>query len=265
MSKISITSLQRMKQEGEKIAALTAYDASFAQLAEAAGVEILLVGDSLGMVVQGMPTTLPVSMEEMIYHTRMVVRGSSRALVMADMPFASCTSPALALENAARLMKEGGAHCVKLEVHAGMLETVRMLADSGIPVCAHLGLLPQNVHKLGGYRVQGREQAAADEMLQLAQTMSEAGADILVLECIPAGLATRITRAVAVPVIGIGAGAETDGQVLVLYDMLGITPGKRPKFSHDFLQEASSVADALGRYVRAVKEKTFPGPQHRVD
>jgi 3-methyl-2-oxobutanoate hydroxymethyltransferase len=265
MNNVTLSTLRRMKQADEKFTALTAYDAAFARILDEAGVEVLLVGDSLGMVVQGKDTTLPVTMDEMVYHTQMVARGSQRALVMTDMPFLSYATPPQALGNAARLMKEGGAHCVKLEVHGGMVDTVKHLADYGVPVCAHLGLLPQTVHKLGGYKVQGRDRDSANEMLAAAQAMAHAGADLLLLECVPSVLAAEITAAVDIPVIGIGAGPDTDGQVLVLYDMLGITPGKRPKFSMDFLQAAGSVAGAVGAYVQAVKDKRFPGPEHSVD
>ena len=262
MSRVTLSTLRKLKQEGTKFASLTAYDASFARIMDEAGVDLLLVGDSLGMVLQGEETTIPVSMDEMVYHSRLVSRASSRALVMTDMPFLSYTTPTQALENAARLMKEGGAHCVKLEVHGRMVDTVRLLADYGVPVCAHLGLLPQTVLKLGGYKVQGREPATASEMLETAKAMVEAGADVLLLECVPSVLAAAITAAVDVPVIGIGAGPDTDGQVLVVYDMLGITPGKRPKFSHDFLQAAGSVQGAIAAYVEAVKSRSFPTAGH---
>jgi len=265
MSTITLGTLRKMKRDGEKIAALTVYDASFAKLLEAAGVDLLLVGDSLGMVVQGQKTTLPVSVDEMVYHTQLAARGCAHALLMADMPFLSYTDSASALRNAARLMKEGGAHCVKLEVHGGMIDTVRALTDSGVPVCAHLGLLPQTVHKMGGYKVQGRDDASTGAMLKAAVAMAEAGADLLLLECVPSRLAAEITAAVEVPVIGIGAGAATDGQVLVLYDMLGITPGKRPRFSMDFLAGRGSIAEAVGAYVQAVKGRQFPSVAHRVD
>ncbi len=265
MSPITISTLQQMKQRGEKFAVLTAYDASFAQLIDTAGVEVLLVGDSLGMVVQGKESTIPVSMEEMVYHTSMVVRGVQRALVIADMPFMSYVTTEQALRNAARLMKEGGAQMVKLEGGSSRLEVVRLLAENGIPVCAHLGLLPQSVHKLGGYKVQGREDWAADQMLADAKALAQAGADLLVLECVPRGLAKRITESLAIPVIGIGAGGDTDAQVLVLYDMLGITPGKRPSFSQDFLAQAGSVAAAIETYASQVKAGTFPSAQHAFD
>ena len=262
---ITVSTLRQMKQRGEKFAVLTAYDASFARLIDEAGVEVLLVGDSLGMVVQGRESTIPVSMDEMVYHTSLVARGTEHALVIADMPFMSYATTEQALESAARLMKEGGAQMVKLEGGAQRLEAVRALADNGVPVCAHLGLLPQSVHKLGGYKIQGREEAAAERMVSDALALEEAGADLLVLECVPRVLAKRISEALAIPVIGIGAGGDTDGQVLVLYDMLGITPVKRPSFSHDFLADSGSVAAALKTFAEQVKAGSFPGEQHGFD
>ncbi len=265
MSATTLATLRRMKQEREAIAMLTAYDASFATLLAEAGVEIILVGDSLGMVVQGQETTLPVSMDEIIYHSRCVARGNRGALIMTDMPFMADASLEQAVGNAGRLMKEGGAHIVKLEGGAAQRATVAALSAHQIPVCAHLGLQPQAVHKLGGYRVQGRDAAQAEQILAEAGALVEAGADMLLLECVPAALARQVTEAVPVPVIGIGAGADTDGQVLVLYDMLGITPGKRPKFTHDFLADTGSVTDAITVYVQAVKARRFPAAEHRFD
>ena len=262
MSRITTSTLRKMKQTGEKITCLTAYDASFAQILAEEGVEILLVGDSLGMVLQGQDSTLPVKLEEMIYHTRMVRAGSGNTLVMADLPFMTYMKPMQALASSGRLMKEGGAHMVKLEGGAFMVETVAHLAEHGIPVCAHLGLLPQSVNKLGGYKVQGRDDKQAQAMLKDARAMEEAGADCLLLECVPSVLAAEITAAVSVPVIGIGAGPQCDAQVLVLYDMLGITPGKRPRFSKDFLQEAGDIRAAVRAYVQAVKDGSFPADEH---
>lgn len=259
---ITVSTLRRMKEAGEKIVSLTAYDASFATVLDEAGVEVILVGDSLGMVVQGRETTVPVTVDHMIYHAQCVARGRQRALLMVDMPFMSYTAPAEALANAARLMQEGGAHMVKLEGGSAQVEIVRCLADQGVPVCAHLGLKPQSVHKLGGYRVQGRDDVSAQAMVNDARLLQEAGADMLLLECVPAGLAAEITRQVDVPVIGIGAGAACDGQVLVLYDILGISPGKRPRFSKNFSEGATGVADAVVQYVRAVKSGTFPTAEH---
>lgn len=265
MSRISLSTLRRMKQEGEKIAVLTAYDASFARRIEEAGVEVLLVGDSLGNVIQGRDSTVPVSVDEMVYHTQLVRNGSERAFIVADMPFLSYATAEIAIATSARLMKEGGAQMVKLEGGAVMVETVRKLTSLSIPVCAHLGLLPQSVHKVGGYKIQGRDARDAEAILADARALDEAGADMLVLECVPQALARQISEAVSMPVIGIGAGAGTDGQVLVLYDMLGITPGKPPSFVHNFLADGGSVEKALAAYVAQVKQTTFPGPEHSFD
>lgn len=265
MPRISLSTLRRMKQEGEKIAVLTAYDASFARRIEDAGVEVLLVGDSLGNVVQGRDSTVPVAVDEMVYHTKIVANGSERAFIIADMPFLSYATPELAIATAARLMKEGGAQMVKLEGGAVMVETVRRLTTLSIPVCVHLGLLPQSVHKVGGYKIQGREASDAEVILADARALEEAGADMLVLECVPQALAKQISEAVSMPVIGIGAGPDTDGQVLVLYDMLGITPGKRPSFVQDFLSDSGSIEQALAAYVEQVKNGTFPSPSHSFD
>lgn len=262
MKRITLTTLQEMKKAGEKFTCLTAYDSSFAALLDAAGVEVLLVGDSLGMVIQGQESTLPVTLDEMIYHTRCVARGCRRALLMADMPFLSDVDPRQAVSNAGRLMKEGGAQMVKLEGGAMQLETVRRLAGQGIPVCAHLGLQPQSVHKLGGYRVQGRDQESARRIHDDALALQDAGADLLLLECVPASLAARIRDALRIPVIGIGAGPDCDAQVLVLYDMLGIASGYLPRFVKNFLAERESIPAALAAYVQAVKEGSFPAAEH---
>jgi len=261
MSEITLSTLSQMKQRGERIAVLTVYDASFAHILDDAGVDVMLVGDSLGMVVQGRESTLPVDVDEMVYHTQCAVRGRRQALLVADMPFMSYGSAEQALHNAGRLMKEGGAHMVKLEGGAVQLETVRRLTDHGIPVCAHLGLLPQSIHKLGGYRVQGRDETAARKMREDAEALQVAGAQMLVLECVPRGLAQEITASLRTPVIGIGAGAACDGQVLVLYDLLGITPGKIPSFARNFLTGAGSIAEAVACYVQAVKAGTFPAEE----
>lgn len=258
MSRLNLTNLRKMKSEQNKIAMLTAYDASFAYALEQAGVDVILVGDSLGMVIQGQESTLPVTVEDMIYHTRNVIRGSETVFVIADMPFMSYGNIEQAINNAARLMAEGGAQMVKLEGGAIVADTIKQLTQRGIPVCAHLGLLPQSVHRLGGYRVQGRDEESAQQLLSDAQTLQHAGADLLVLECVPADLAERISNAVDIPVIGIGAGANCDGQVLVLYDMLGLTPGKRPRFSHDFLAETGAIPAAITKYVQDVKSGQFP-------
>ncbi len=264
MSKTSIHSLSKLKQTGEKIVCLTAYDACFAQLLDEAGVEVILVGDSLGMVLHGETSTLGVTVSDIAYHSRCVRKGAKNALVIADMPFMSCSSPARALGNAGRLMAEGGAQMVKMEGGAWLSETIRLLDNNGIPVCGHLGLMPQSVHKFGGYRVQGRSDDGSSQIKQDALALQEAGAVMLVLECIPRNLAAEITQMLAIPVIGIGAGADCDGQVLVLHDMLGIS-GKRPKFSQDFLITNNSVKAAIIDYVAAVKQGSFPGIEHGFD
>ena len=263
MSRKSLTSLRKMLEANEKIVALTAYDASFAYALEHAGVDVLLIGDSLGMVVQGQESTIPVSVDEIIYHTANVVRGSETAFVVADLPFMSYADTKQAITNAARLMAEGGAQMVKLEGGAVFVDTIEQLTCRGIPVCAHLGLLPQSVHRLGGYIVQGREQAAADTLLNDALAIEQAGADMLVLECVPASLAQKITEQLRIPVIGIGAGKDCDGQVLVVYDMLGLTPGKRPRFSQDFLAETGTVQAAVEKYVSDVKAGIFPSKEQQ--
>jgi len=260
--KVTVRSLARMKQAKEKIACLTAYDASFAQLLEKSGVDVVLVGDSLGMVIQGEETTLPVSVEDMLYHTKCVAKGLNNVLLITDMPFLSFTSVEQAVLNAGLFMKQGGAHMVKLEGGVDQAETVSALNRNGIPVCAHLGLQPQYVHKLGGYRVQGKEEAAAEKMLVDALTLQQAGADLILLECVPEILANEITRALDIPVIGIGAGIECDGQILVLYDILDISFGIRPKFSKNFMASANSIEGAIQQYVSAVKQGEFPAAEH---
>ncbi|MED5509678.1 MAG: 3-methyl-2-oxobutanoate hydroxymethyltransferase [Pseudomonadota bacterium] len=263
MSRLSLTALRKMKAAQEKIAVLTAYDASFSHALEEAGVEVILVGDSLGMVIQGQESTLPVTVDDMVYHTANVVRGSEKAFIIADLPFMSYANADQAIANAARLMAEGGAQMVKLEGGAVIADTIAELTARGIPVCAHLGLLPQSVHRLGGYIVQGREQEAADELQADALKLEQAGADMLVLECVPAALAARVTDALSIPVIGIGAGKDCDGQVLVLYDMLGLTPGRRPRFSHDFLADTGAIQAAITKYVQDVKSGAFPTPEQQ--
>lgn len=261
-SPMTVPRLREMKGEGEKIVALTAYDASFAAACDAAGVDIVLVGDSLGMVVQGHSSTLPVSIDEMVYHTAAVARGTNNALLVADLPFMSFRNPEAALTSSARLMAEGGAAMVKLEGADYVLDVIDALARRSVPVCAHLGLTPQSVHKLGGYRVQGKTRAAGEQLVADANAVEGAGADLLVLECVPAALAKRITAEISIPTIGIGAGADCDGQVLVIYDMLGITPGKRPRFSKNFLAGNESIVDAIRAYASAVRKKEFPAAEH---
>ena len=261
---VTVATMAKMKREAEKIVMLTAYDASFAAVCDMAEVDIILVGDSLGMVMQGQDSTIPVTVDEMVYHTKCVCSRSGSSFVIADMPFMSYNTAEDAAWTASRLMKEGGAQMVKLEGGEGQIEKVRFLTSQGVPVCGHLGLLPQSVHKLGGYKVQGREDAQAQAIINEAKMLEEAGADILVIECVPAALAKRVTESVSIPVVGIGAGVDCDGQVLVLQDMLGITPGKRPKFSKNFMDEAASIGEAVSNYVQAVKEKEFPAPEHNV-
>ncbi len=260
--RITIRQLKEMKQQGEKIACLTAYDVSFAQLLDQQGVDVVLVGDSLGMVIQGLETTLPVTMDDMVYHGQAVSRGLSRALLIVDMPFMSDASVEQAVANAGRFMKQAGANMVKLEGGADQRELVSTLTRLGIPVCAHLGLQPQRVHKLGGYRVQGREDAVAEKMLEDARVLEQAGADMLLLECVPAALAKQITQQAQIPVIGIGAGVDCDGQILVLYDILGISAGKIPRFSKNYMQQAGDIAEAVKHYVDDVKHSRFPADEH---
>ena len=262
MGKVTITTLNRMKAAGEKIAVVTSYDASFTQLIEHAGMDVILVGDSLGMVIQGHESTLPVTVDDMVYHTANVARTSERALIIADMPFMSHGTPEQALHTAGRLMKEGGAHMVKIEGGAPQVDTVRHMTARAVPVCGHLGLTPQSIHQIGAYRIQGRGEHDAERILKDAVALQEAGAQMLVLECVPAILAAEITKAVDVPVIGIGAGGETDGQVLVLYDMLGLTMHGTPSFVRDFLAENGNVKAALGAYVNAVKDGSYPSTEH---
>jgi 3-methyl-2-oxobutanoate hydroxymethyltransferase len=259
---VNVSTLRDMKDAGEPIACLTAYDASFAQLVDLAGVDVVLVGDSLGMVIQGHDTTVPVTVADVVYHTRAVARGLRRAFLVADMPFMSYANPAQALDNAVRLMQEGGAMMIKLEGGEGQVEIVEHLARHDIPVCAHLGLKPQSVHKIGGFRVQGREREQADQMLRAARRLQEAGSDIVLLECVPNEVGAAITDALEVPVVGIGAGPDVDGQILVLYDILGITQGRVPRFVRNFQEHASSPLAACEAYVGAVKDRSYPAPEH---
>ena len=259
---MNLHTLQQMAERNEKIAALTCYDASFAALCEQAGVDILLVGDSLGMVLQGGNNTLAVTLHEMQYHTRCVAKGAKSAYIIADMPFGSYQqSPEQAFRNATRLMS-AGAHMVKLEGGDVMLETVEFLVQRGIPVCAHLGFTPQSVNQLGGYRVQGRDEVDASQLLTDAEALQNAGASLLVLEMIPAALAGRVTATLRIPTIGVGAGIACDGQVLVLQDLLGIFAGKSPRFTKNFMQGAASIQDAVAAYVLAVKDSSFPAAEH---
>jgi 3-methyl-2-oxobutanoate hydroxymethyltransferase len=259
---VNIATLRKMKSDGAPIACLTAYDASFAALVDAAGTDLVLVGDSLGMVIQGHDTTVPVTVADVIYHTRNVARGLRRALLVSDMPFMSYTTPEQALKNAVQLMQEGGAMMIKLEGGEGQVDIVQHLARHDIPVCAHLGLKPQSVHKIGGFRVQGREPKAARRMVDSARRLQDAGADIVLLECVPNEVGKAVTRALEVPVIGIGAGPDVDGQILVLYDILDITQGRKPRFVRNFMAELDAPLAAVRAYVEAVKDRTYPAPEH---
>lgn len=260
--RVSIPKLQERARAGEKLVMLTCYDSSFARISDDAGVDMLLIGDSLGMVVEGHDSTLPVTIEATEYHVRCVARGSDRALVIGDMPFGSFQeSPAQAFHNAARLIA-AGAQMVKLEGGAVMAETTKFLVDRGIPVCAHIGLTPQSVHTLGGYKVQGKQDAGAEKLMEAAKANETAGAAFVLMEAMPAALAKRVTESLSVPTIGIGAGPDVSGQVLVNYDMLDIYPGRKARFVKNFMQGAPSVKAAIEAYVKAVKAKTFPGPEH---
>ncbi|MBW3781760.1 3-methyl-2-oxobutanoate hydroxymethyltransferase [Aeromonas veronii] len=261
MSKITAASLLKMKQEGQKFTAITAYDATFAKLFDDEGAHVLLIGDSLGMVLQGGQDTLAVNMDEMVYHTRCVARGASKALVVADMPFMSYATPEQTYQNAARLMA-AGARMVKMEGGDWLCDSIRHLTRNGVPVCGHLGLTPQSVHVFGGFKVQGRDEFQAQEIYRQALELQAAGIQLLVLECVPTALAERITKALRIPVIGIGAGPATDGQILVMHDAFGVTSGYVPKFTKNFLAETGDVRAAIRLYVQQVSEGSFPGPEH---
>ncbi|MFL2481825.1 MAG: 3-methyl-2-oxobutanoate hydroxymethyltransferase [Woeseiaceae bacterium] len=259
---INVASLKKMKINGEPIACLTAYDASFSLLVDKAGVDIVLVGDSLGMVIQGHDTTVPVTVDDVIYHCRNVSRGLNRAFLVADMPFMSYSDPNQALENAVRLMQEGGAMMIKLEGGEDQISIVEHLARHDIAVCAHLGLKPQSVHKIGGFRVQGRDENESRKMLKNAISLQNAGADIVLLECVPNELGNSIKEELDIPVIGIGAGPNVDGQILVLYDILGITHGTTPRFVKNFMIGNDSPIMAIKAYVQAVKNRDYPASEH---
>jgi 3-methyl-2-oxobutanoate hydroxymethyltransferase len=260
--RISLTALHKMAQDGDRITMLTCYDASFAALLDAAGVDTLLIGDSLGMVLQGHDSTLPVTLRDVAYHTACVARGAKRAFIIADMPFGTFqVSPGQAFANAVQLMA-AGAQMVKIEGGEPMAETIAFLTARGIPVCGHLGLTPQSVHQFGGYRVQGKTESQAQRLIAEAKMLEDAGAGMLVLELIPAALAREVTAQLCMPTIGIGAGVDCSGQVLVLHDMLDVFPGKKAKFVKNFLRGAGSIQGAIEAYVREVKAKTYPGPEH---
>lgn len=259
---VAVPDLRRMKGEGRPIVSLTAYDATFAAMMDAEGVDLVLVGDSLGMVVQGEASTLPVTVDQIVYHCRAVARGLRSALLVADMPFGADATPERAFDAALRMAKEGCAAMVKIEGAGVKLDTIRFLVEREIPVCAHLGLTPQSVHRLGGYKVQGREAAAAEQLKRDAKAVEAAGASALVLECVPSALAEAITGSAGIPTIGIGAGVDCDGQILVLHDLLGVSAGRRPRFVKDFLAEGGSVAGAVRAYAAAVRSRQFPAPEH---
>jgi len=254
---VTINTLYKLKAQGERFVMISLYDAHMAAMAQKCGVEVVLIGDSLGMTVLGYDSTLPVTMEHMIYHVEAVARGNKKSLIVSDLPFMTYATPEDALRNCARIM-QAGAHMVKLEGGAWLAETVTMLAERGIPVCAHLGLTPQSVNKFGGFRVQGRTNEAAETILADAKLLADAGADLLVLECVPAALAAQITASIKIPIVGIGAGKDTDAQVLVINDILGLTE-QPPKFSKNFLLEARDIPGAMQKYVADVKSGVFPG------
>ena len=261
---VSLTTLRQKTRRGERFASLTAYDALFAELISEAGVDVLLVGDSLGMVLHGHDSTLPVTLDDMVYHMNCVRRGNQGALIMADLPFMSYASETQSLESAAALMR-AGAHVVKLEGGAWLAESTRLLTERGIPVCAHMGLTPQAINRIGGYRVQGRDPSQAQAMIDEALILQDSGASIILLECVPVELGREIAERIEAPVIGIGAGPHTDGQIMVMHDMLGLTPpGIRvPKFVKNFLPESEDgIPGAFRAYANAVREGAFPGPEH---
>ena len=261
MKKVTTSSLLKMKQDKQRISALTAYDASFAKMFDEQGVDILLIGDSLGMVLQGADDTLGVTVQDIAYHTRAVRRGTQRAFVVADMPFMSYATPELAYQNAAQLMS-AGASMVKLEGGSWLLDTIKGLNERGVPVCGHLGLTPQSVHVFGGFKVQGREDLQAEQIIEQAKELVLAGIQLLVLECVPTSLAGKIAQSVAIPVIGIGAGNLTDGQILVMHDMFGISANYMPKFSKNYLLAGGDMRTAVSDYIREVQDGSFPSAEH---
>lgn len=261
MKTVTLNTLREFKRSGETFSCLTAYDASFARAASEAGIDVLLVGDSLGMVLQGHDSTLPVTLDDVCYHTRAAAAGKGTSLLMADLPFMSNATVERTLEDSAALMR-AGAEIIKVEGEAWMADGVRELTRRGVPVCAHLGLTPQTVHQLGGYRVQGRDAAHAERIIADARTLVDAGASIILLECVPASLGRAVTEALDVPVIGIGAGPGTDGQILVMHDILGVSAGRAPRFVKNYMQDAGNVQDAFARYHAEVKQGAFPTDDH---
>ncbi|MYL24871.1 3-methyl-2-oxobutanoate hydroxymethyltransferase [Halomonas alkaliantarctica] len=261
MKTVTLSTLQAFKRAGETFSCLTAYDASFAHAASQAGIEVLLVGDSLGMVLQGKQSTLPVTLDDIVYHTRCAARGKGASLLMVDLPFMSNASTEQLLRDSGELMR-AGAELVKVEGEAWMAEGIRELTRRGVPVCAHLGLTPQTVYQLGGYKVQGRDAERAEQIIDDAKVLVDAGASVILLECVPASLGKAVTEALDVPVIGIGAGPDTDGQILVMHDILGVTHGRTPRFVKNFLAEADTIQGAFQRYHQDVKQRVFPAPEH---
>ncbi|MEM5422856.1 MULTISPECIES: 3-methyl-2-oxobutanoate hydroxymethyltransferase [Paraburkholderia] len=260
-SAVTVPKLQAMRDAGERIAMLTCYDASFSALCERAGVDTVLIGDSLGNVLQGHTTTLPVTIDDIAYHTACVARAQTKALIIADLPFGTFGTPEDAFANSVKLMR-AGAQMVKIEGGEWLAPTVKMLVERAVPVCAHIGLTPQSVHAFGGFKVQGKSDAAATQMIRDALALQDAGAQLVVIEAVPAALGAEVTKQLRIPTIGIGAGVDCSGQVLVLHDMLGIFPGKRPRFVKDFMTGQPDIESAVRAYVQAVKEGTFPGPEH---
>ncbi len=260
-SAVTVPKLQQMRDAGERIAMLTCYDASFAALLDRSGVDVLLIGDSLGNVLQGHTTTLPVTLDDIAYHTACVARAQPSALIVADLPFGTFGTPEDAFANSVKLMR-AGAQMVKLEGGEWLAPTVKMLVERAVPVCAHIGLTPQSVHAFGGFKVQGKTESGASQLLRDGRAMQDAGAQLIVIEAVPSALGTEVTKQLTIPTIGIGAGVECSGQVLVLHDMLGIFPGKRPRFVKDFMENQPSIQAGVEAYVRAVKDGSFPGPEH---
>lgn len=261
MKPTTLSHLRQWKQEQRKFATITAYDASFAKLFEQQGIKVMLVGDSLGMALQGHDSTLPVTVADVAYHTRAVRRGAPACLLIADLPFMSYATPEQACDNAAELMR-AGANMVKLEGGSWLHDTVKMLTERAVPVCGHLGLTPQSVNVLGGYKVQGRDEQSAKQLLEDAKNLEQAGIQLLVLECVPTELAGKLSAALSIPVIGIGAGNATDGQILVMHDALGITSGHMPKFAKNFLAQSGDIRTAVQRYIQEVEQGLYPDEQH---
>ena len=261
MPKITTATLLKMKQQGQKISTITAYDASFAKLFDQAGIHAILIGDSLGMVLQGNTDTIPVSIDDMTYHTQCVHNGVEDTLIISDMPFMSYATKEQCFENASKLMR-AGANMVKMEGGSWLVDSIKGLVERGVPVCGHLGLTPQSVHLLGGFKVQGREETQALAIIEQAKELEEAGVQLLVLECIPSSLGKAISEAVSIPTIGIGAGKDTDGQILVMHDALGISCSYMPKFSRNFLVDTGDIKKAIGLYISEVSNGNFPGPEH---